>query len=135
MDCGKQFKGIRGLSIHSRSAHAELYHARKTLEISEAIRDQTKTRWDPEELAGMAKEEARLRKRCIKGVNKALRDFMSGRTLEAIRGQRRSPNYRAMVDSYMSVDHRGDEAVIPPRVQATLVAGGTTPGPHSYTEA
>lgn len=58
----------------------------------------------------MAREEARLRKRGVKGINMVVQAFMAGRTLEAIKCQRRRPNYRALVESYMSVDDQGDEA-------------------------
>jgi len=56
-DGGKQFQGQRGLSLHLRSAHMELYQSRGTVEIAKTIRDQKKTRWASEETAVMAQEE------------------------------------------------------------------------------
>ena len=50
-DCGKQFKGKRGLSLHSRAAHAESYHSKGTAEIAETFRDRRKNRWANEETA------------------------------------------------------------------------------------
>ena len=48
----------------------------------------------------MAKEEARLRSLGVKFVNQGLVDYMPQRTLEAIKGHRRRPDYRSLVALY-----------------------------------
>ena len=120
MECGKHFTAKRGLAVHSRTAHSKAYHSKLTASIGAAIGAQTRSRWDEEEVAGMAMEEARLHRRGVKTinagkgmatVNKALAAFMPDRTLEAIKGQRKRPEYKSLVESYMSASP--DETRVP----------------------
>ena len=48
----------------------------------------------------MAQEEARLRSLGIKFLNQGLLQYMPQRTLEAIKGHRRRPDYKSLVDLY-----------------------------------
>ena len=48
----------------------------------------------------MAKEEARLRSLGVKHVNQGLLAYMPQRTLEAIKGHRRRPDYNSLVELY-----------------------------------
>ena len=48
----------------------------------------------------MAKEEARLRSLGVKFVNQGLLEYIPQRTLEAIKGHRRRPDYRSLVALY-----------------------------------
>ncbi len=48
----------------------------------------------------MAQEEARLRSLGVKFVNQGLLQYMPQRTLEAIKGHRRRPDYRSLVALY-----------------------------------
>ncbi len=48
----------------------------------------------------MAQEEARLRSLGVKFVNQGLLEYMPQRTLEAIKGHRRRPDYRSLVALY-----------------------------------
>ena len=93
LHCSKQCRGARGLSVHTRAAHPESYH-------SERIAAQVKSRWDTEETALMAKEEARLRNLGVKSINQGLVAYMPQRTLEAIKGHRRRPDYKSLVELY-----------------------------------
>ena len=56
----KGFRGTRGVAIHSRKAHPELYHAKQTAVIGAAIAAQVKRRWADEETADLARQEALL---------------------------------------------------------------------------
>ena len=58
LEYGKHFSAKRGLTVHTTTA----YHSERTASIWAAIGAQTKRRWDEEGLAGMAMEEARLRR-------------------------------------------------------------------------
>ena len=61
---------------------------------------QVKSRWDTEETALMAKEEARLRSLGVKSINQSLVAYMPQQTLEAIKGHRRRPDYKNLVELY-----------------------------------
>ena len=122
MECGKHFTAKRGLAVHTRTAHPKAHHSKLTVKIRAAIGAQTKRRWDEDELADMAMEEARLRGTGVKTinagkgvatVNTALAAFMPSRTLESIKGQRRRPDYKSLVESYLSACP--EETVVPPR--------------------
>ena len=94
-------QGLRGLAIHSRSAHPESYHSKGTTEIAETIRDQTRARWDSEESALMAHEEVRLLRAGCMDLNKALSKFMAGRSFHSVKSHRRQQSYRDLVRAYV----------------------------------
>ena len=48
------------MNVHRRSAHPESYHSERTVEIGAAISAQSKRRWDGEEEAIVALDDARL---------------------------------------------------------------------------
>ena len=132
LDCGKQFKGQRGLSLHSRSAHPELYHKKGSAEIAQTIREQTRTRWDGEESAVMAHEEVRLLRQGCMELNKELSKFMTGRSFHSVKSHRRQQSYRALVKAYVpTTGGLGvKEVAIPPR-KTTRVVGEMAPRPHA----
>ena len=131
VECGRQYKNKRGLAIHERSAHAEIYHARCAIIIEETHRSQRKSRWDSEESAVMARAESKLVRQGLYAINQALVKVTAGRTLEAIKSHRKLPAYRQMVRSYLRTTGGliVDEAVVPARIVAE-VTGGATSGPQ-----
>lgn len=60
LHCGKQCRGLWGLAAHSRAVHPESFHSERTASIGAPMAAQAK-RWDREETAMMAKQEAKLR--------------------------------------------------------------------------
>ena len=129
-ECGKQYKNKRGLAMHARSAHPDIYHARCATEIKEIQRSHKKSRWDPEESAVLARAESKLVRQECYAVNQTLVRQTSGRTLEAIKSHRKLPAYKLMVRSYLRTAGGlvVDEAVVPARI-VTRVTGGATSGP------
>ena len=131
-DCGRQFKGKRGLSLHSRAAHAESYHSKGSAEIAETVRDRRKNRWANEETALMAHEECRLLRDGCLDINQALVKFMAGRTLNAIKSHRKQQSYKDLVRSYVPITGGlgVKEAAIPPR-RAPRGTGRIAPRPRA----
>ncbi|CAL7932962.1 unnamed protein product [Xylocopa violacea] len=101
--CDRAFTTIRGLGVHKRRAHAT------TADME--MPAPTKPRWTEEEIAMLAKEEARLTCQGERFLNQALERTFRPRTLEAIKGQRRRPAYKQMVQELI-VEMRA--AVEPP---------------------
>ena len=66
--------------------HEESFHAEN---IPEA---RAKARWDDEELVLLAREEIRLNKMGVKNVNRELMKVLPYRSLQSIKGVRRSSN-------------------------------------------
>jgi len=92
-DCGRCFPTLRGLSQHRRSAHLDVYHLAP---VNPIVRK--KAHWDREESVLMACEELRLRSCGVSNINQELAKCVTGRTLEAVKGQRRSSSYREILD-------------------------------------
>ena len=114
-----------------------------------------KTRWEYDELLEMAQTEARLLRMGVGSMNVALSTRTPGRTLEAIKSQRRRNEYRAMVGSFSermrprrpvedpsSGDDRAtvdgpspskniSQANSPPRSTAARAAGASTGASHT----
>lgn len=94
--CGRVFRTLRGLGVHKRAAHP--------LEANvEAAPNAVKRRWREEEIALMARSEARLTRELGRCGNVELLNALPelGRTLEAIKGQRRKNEYKDMVQAYL----------------------------------
>ena len=64
-----------------------------------------KIRWSNELLEGVAREEARLSLEGCKKLNIELSKLYPNRTLEAIKGMRRLPKYRARVAHFLMEDN------------------------------
>ena len=90
--------------------------------IGAAVVAQVKSRWDSEETAMMAMEEARLRS--LGAINQSLVATMPDRTLEAIKGHRRRPDYKSLVELYTV-------STPPEAVQAEVMAD-PRPGSTDY---
>lgn len=95
--CEKVCKSAGGLGVHKRHAHP--LEANK--DVAPIV---AKRRWRDEEVAILAKTEARLtfeRGSCgNQELVQALPEF--GRTLEAIKGRRKNPQYKALVQTYLA---------------------------------
>ena len=91
--CGSSFVGKRGLSQHERRAHAGDYHSGLAI----GHRTGKKRRWSHDEKVLLAREEICL---CGKSrnLNLELSLAFADQTLEAIKGLRKNPAYRALVD-------------------------------------
>lgn len=91
VNCSKTYNSKGSLSLHCRKMHPLEYHR------DNAPPPLKKARWEREELVLMARREVALESSGVRSINFALRDSMPGRSLEAIKGQRRSLDYRALV--------------------------------------
>ena len=117
--CGRVFGGKHGMNVHRRSAHPESYHSEKAVEIGAAIAAQSKKRWDAEEEAIMAHEDARLRESGMTSTKivAELAAAMPHRTKQAIKSRRHKPEYRILVESNLVAsgdDGRGIVLLGPP---------------------
>lgn len=93
--CERKFRSVRGLGQHKRSRHADRYNDQINVE-------RFKRRWLLEEVRLMAEMEARATIDGIRFLNKHLCTLIPDRTLEAIRGKRRCPEYRVQVTSFIA---------------------------------
>lgn len=91
--CAASFGRRGALLQHMRNRHALRYHE------EQLPQEQKKAQWSREELVVLAREEVRLTARC-RPVNSGLRMLFPFRTIEAIKGQRRQPAYRALVREF-----------------------------------
>ena len=96
---------MRGLSQHRRRAHPQEYHA-QNVPVAKL-----KARWDHEELLILARAEITLRLSGVRNVNQQLARITPGRTLEAIKGVRKSTKYRELLASLEQQEAEGSEFV------------------------
>lgn len=106
--CGRSFTTKTGLGVHKRRAHP--------VETNEsAAPAQAKRRWRSEEVELMASTEARLLRttgRC--GNMELLQDervALMGRSLEAVKGKRRSKEYKQLVEQFLEAS--GSSCALP----------------------
>ena len=86
------------MRLHFRRADCDQYHA----SVVASRADISKARWDPEEVQLMALDEARLVRQGCRNLNQALADRVPGRSIEAIKGRRRNPEYKTRVAELLS---------------------------------
>lgn len=91
--CGRSFTTKNGLGVHRRRVHPVEYN-------DAIVVDRSKRRWSEEEWKRMAKEEAQATGR-VRYMNQHLLGQFPQRTLEAIKGQRRSEEYKRYVEAYI----------------------------------
>ena len=92
-DCGRSFRTQAGLSIHSRRAHAEAFHASLAARVSQ--RGSSHMHWSDDELILLARLEVQLAVTGrVRALNQRLAVAFTGRTLQAIKGVRRASNLR-----------------------------------------
>ena len=88
--CDRAFKTKRGLGVHRRAAHAAEFHAAR---VEERLTNAVKVRWVDEEVEVVARAEAVLLRGGARYVNDSLAQEFPERSLEAIKGMRRSGRY------------------------------------------
>ena len=87
--CDRTFESVRGRSTHERRKHAEEYHR-------SCIPDPKKARWNDQEVELLARAEVNL-PATTRFVNQALNAVFPNRTVDAIKGARKKPEYKARV--------------------------------------
>lgn len=92
--CEKVLKNSRGLSVHTRSMHPLLYHAKLAKESQ-----RPNSRWSEQERVPIACEEARLKRAGVdsRQLNRLLSAKFQHRTADSIKCLRRDERYRTMV--------------------------------------
>ena len=90
--CQRSFQSSIGLGVHKNSAHPEEYNAE-----TQAKFRPIKVRWTLDDEKLLAWEEVRLARLKVKHINQALWAKFPDRTVEAIKGHRKSDAYRALV--------------------------------------
>ncbi|KAG8174398.1 hypothetical protein JTE90_016094 [Oedothorax gibbosus] len=96
-DCANSFATLRGLGVHRRSQHPSTFHAEQLARLQPK-----KARWSKQEELRLAMLEAKMwaEDPTITNMNQLLLAcFGQERTLESIKGKRRSPAYRILVDA------------------------------------
>ena len=93
--CDRSFRSARGLGVHRRAAHGDEFHAER---VAERLATAVKVRWVDEEVEALARAEAVLLRGGARFVNAALTADFPDRTLEAVKGMRRSVRYKACLE-------------------------------------
>lgn len=104
--CERGFTTKTGRGVHYRRTHKDWYDARQKTHEKEP--------WTPEGLALMARLEARLTLQGARHINKALLPKMGGRSLDAIKGQRKQAGYKALVAQALEEMRTPEAAALPP---------------------
>ena len=97
-DCGRSFTTSTGRGLHERRGHPNWCDARK-LEASAPKKD----RWTDEERDLLARKEAEIQHSAVGRVfmNQELLKFFKDRTLESIKGQRKTTRHKDKVHEYL----------------------------------
>ena len=95
--CNREFSTFAGMRLHQQKAHKALYNA----SVETSRNNIKKARWDPEETRLMAIHEARLTRIGTRFMNQALAEKIPDRTIESIKGQRKTQAYRELVRSLL----------------------------------
>lgn len=95
--CGRVFASAQGRGIHEQRMHKNFNDA-INIETHACRRPQ----WSDEELALLARREARLTYEGVKFLNKGLSPFFPNRTLESIKFQRRPIAHKNRVAAFIS---------------------------------
>lgn len=93
--CGREFTTKTGKGLHQRRAHSDWMDAQQN---TAAI----KGRWNDEETLLLARKEVELTRHGVRFINQAIIDIFPGRTLEGIKGKRKQPAYKALVQELLS---------------------------------
>lgn len=92
--CGRSFETKTGRSLHQRRGHPDWFDARQNLVA-------VKARWSEEETQLLARQEAELVTQGTKFINQSLVERFLERTLEAIKGKRKQPAFRRLVNELL----------------------------------
>ena len=132
--CARAFTTQRGLSQHARRTHPAEYH-----EKAQAA-DAAKSRrtWSSEEIYLLAKTEADL---VVAGVSLSAREWAerlsksSTRSVEAIRGRRKTTNYTALVRNLCEESRHSMSREISAEVNETETGAEESPDPEAEVDA
>lgn len=107
-ECNKAFSTKTGLGVHQQRIHKAWYDARQL-----ASKPKKKAGWTQEELTILAKKEA---SRIISEERPSLQILTkdTGRTLEAVKSQRRSTKYQQLVSEFIKELQEKDNRMDPP---------------------
>ncbi|GBL83240.1 hypothetical protein AVEN_165428-1 [Araneus ventricosus] len=118
-DCSRSFSTKIGLGVHSRRQHPQQFHERALVTSR-----QKKARWTDADCHRLA--EARIvSSTCdpVININQILRNLFPSRTLEAIKGKRRAPDYRRLVEEKIELLRSNPSAIpsttLPPVADAS----------------
>lgn len=110
--CSKTCATLRGIRLHEQKMHKDFYDARvlRGNTVNEVGHTKTlKKRWTEEEKSLLARREVQFTKQGVRLMNVALEEWyqvnqpgIDGRTLEAIKGQRRTAGHKALVAQYLN---------------------------------
>jgi len=87
--CSRSFPTKIGLGVHQQRVHKDWYDSQQSVHV--------KTRWNAEESALLARQEAKLVLQGSRFLNQDLLPFFPDRTLESIKGQRRKVQHKTLV--------------------------------------
>lgn len=109
-ECGKQFKGKIGVSIHRRHAHPEHYNT--------SIKAPKSRIWTSEEARELARREAEYlfmpNATRPRFVNVYLAPLFPDRTLDGIKGQRKKPSHVSCVQAILHELQKDSSALVGP---------------------
>lgn len=94
--CEREFGTKTGRGLHQRRAHPDWMDAQQN---TAAIKE----RWSEEETLMLARREADLTIQGVRFINQAMVDIFPGRSLESIKGKRRQPAYKKLVQDLLSL--------------------------------
>lgn len=112
--CNREFTTKTGLGVHRRRAHQNTFHAEEfdRIFVRSKVGKSTNARWTEEDGKLLALAEAKLTGQLSlgaiiggakgKGINQLLADKFPGRTVDAIKGQRRKAQHKQWVLHYIS---------------------------------
>lgn len=131
--CDQVFKTKTGRGVHHQKAHKDWYDANQP-------KKQLKARWNSEETALLARQEARLLMQGSKFINQDLTRFFPNRTLESIKGQRRKAEHKNLVTRLLQElstaqdEHPPESMVAQPGPNTPSSASAPVPAPTEHIE-
>ena len=100
--CDRSFRGVRGLSLHQRSAHPKEYHVAKSQQNRTTNSKLSHRTWNPSEEKILADAEIKLN---VRNVNMKLAELFPYRSLESIKSHRKSSGYRKLINDLRIANH------------------------------
>jgi len=95
--CDRSFTTKNGLGLHIKRAHPVEFNAAISVERKNVT-------WSPEEIRMMASKEAEGLRNGVRYINVMLVEAFPERTLDAIKGMRRSQKYKSVLSSLMTTE-------------------------------
>ena len=130
-ECSRAFRSTRGLSQQQHRVHLNEYHA-ENVPI-----DRQNACWDHEELLVLARAEIVLRWSGVRNINQRLVQITPSRTLDAIKGVRKSMRYQELL---ASLQREADSSELIERHASNPNPGDqddipydSTPGPQDHS--